>query len=86
MIILQPNCKISRDLIAKDEVSLSQKIKSKGEVVIIPGEYEIILMDDTCEIIEIERDNKIDAAKKVIEKISNEELYDLARKKGLISR
>lgn len=51
MIILQPNRELTRGTIEADEVELSKKLKD--DVVIIPCEYDIVSLADTCELIEI---------------------------------
>lgn len=55
MIILKPKCRLSRDMLIRDEAALSQKINDREAVVIIPGEYDIVGLDDTCKLVEVEK-------------------------------
>lgn len=57
MIILQPKCRLSRDMLVRDEAALSQKIKDKEAVIIIPGEYDIVSIDDACKSVKVEKKN-----------------------------
>lgn len=81
MIILQPNCSLSRDIVARDEAALTQKIKDKEAIVIIPGEYDIVSMDDACEVIEIEK-RYDDGTIRTME-LSKEELKELKSKDSI---
>lgn len=80
MIILQPNRELKREIIEADEIKLSKKLND--DVVIIPSCYDIVSMDDTCELVEVAREgNTLDATESITEKIANEELQELSRKK-----
>lgn len=54
MIILQPNRELKREVIEADEIKLSKKLND--DVVIIPSCYDIVSMDDACEVVEVARD------------------------------
>ena len=80
MIILQPNRELRREVIEADEFELSKKLND--DVVIIPSCYDIVSMDDTCELVEVAREgNTLDATERITEKIANEELQELAHRK-----
>ena len=80
MIILHPNCSLSRGIVARDEAALAQKINDKEAVVIIPCEYDIVSMDiAACGVLEIEKVD--DESMTATEKVANKELHDLASKK-----
>lgn len=83
MIILQPNRELKREVIEADEIKLSKKLND--DVVIIPSCYDIVSMDDACELVEVvaREGNTLDTTESITEKIANEELHDLARKKRM---
>lgn len=81
MIILQPNRELKREIIEADEINLSKKLND--DVVIIPSYYDIVSMDDDCEVVEVvaRESNTLDTTERITEKIANEELQELSRKK-----
>lgn len=83
MIILQPNRELKREVIEADEIKLSKKLNDlNDDVVIIPSCYDIVSMDDACELVEVvaRESNTLDTTESMTEKMANEELHDLARK------